>query len=135
MTAKKISLEPLMAASIGDMPSSTFLKMFSVTTIPSSTTKPVAKTIANSVSTFTEKPHKYMMKNVAINDTGMSISGRKAIDQSRKNKKIIKITKITEISNVSATSTIDFLMKTVLSKATLSLMSFGKSFWKPSYCL
>ena len=89
ITAKKISFEPLIAASIGDIPSSTFLKMFSVTTIPSSTTNPVAKTIANSVKTLIEKPHKYMIKNVAINETGISINGRNAIDQSLKNKKIM----------------------------------------------
>ncbi|MNE33639.1 hypothetical protein D3C80_1273220 [compost metagenome] len=85
ITAKKISFEPLIAASIGDMPSSTFLKIFSVTTIPSSTTKPVAKTIAKSVNTLIENPKSHMMKNVAINETGMSISGRKAIDQFLKN--------------------------------------------------
>ncbi|MNE09035.1 hypothetical protein D3C80_1017000 [compost metagenome] len=75
-----------MAASIGDIPSSTFLKIFSVTTIPSSTTRPVASTIARSVSTFIEKPKSHIMKNVAINDTGISINGLKAIAQSLKNK-------------------------------------------------
>jgi len=132
ITAKNISFEPLIAASIGDIPSSTFLKMFSVTTIPSSTTNPVAKTMANSVKTLIEKPHKYMMKNVAINETGISIKGRNAIDQSLKNKKIMMITKITEIANVSATSTTDFLMKIVLSKAISNLMSLGKSFFNLS---
>jgi hypothetical protein len=87
ITAKKISFEPLIAASIGDIPSSTFLKIFSVTTIPSSTTNPVAKTMAKRVKTFTENPHKYMMKNVAIKETGISINGLNAIDQSLKNKK------------------------------------------------
>ncbi|MNE17695.1 hypothetical protein D3C81_1545030 [compost metagenome] len=86
ITAKKISFEPFNAASIGDMPSSTFLKMFSVTTIPSSTTSPVANTIASRVSTLIEKPKMYMIKKVAINETGISNSGRKAIPQSRKKK-------------------------------------------------
>ena len=86
ITAKKISLDPLMAASIGVMPSSTFLKIFSVTTIPSSTTSPVARTIANKVNTFIEKPKSHMIKNVAINETGISINGLKAIAQSLKNK-------------------------------------------------
>ena len=128
ITAKKISLEPLIAASIGDIPSSTFLKIFSVTTIPSSTTNPVAKTMAKSVNTFTENPHKYMMKKVAINETGISINGRNAIDQSLKNKKIINTTKTIDIKSVSATSTIDFLMNIVLSKTMLSFISLGKSF-------
>jgi len=73
-----------------------------------------------------------MMKNVAINETGISIKGRNAIDQSLKNKKIIMITKTTEIANVSATSTTDFLMKTVLSKAMSNLISLGKSFFNLS---
>src|SRR5690606_17077515 len=84
ITAKKISLEPFIAASIGDIPSSTFLNIFSVTTIPSSTTNPVANTIASKVSTLMEKPQRYMIKKVAIKDTGISINGRNAIDQSRK---------------------------------------------------
>lgn len=82
--------------------------MFSVTTIPSSTTNPVAKTIAKSVNTLMEKPHKYMMKKVAINETGISIKGRNAMDQSLKNRKIMIITKTTEMASVSATSTTDF---------------------------
>jgi phage tail sheath protein FI len=65
----------------------------------------VAKTIANKVNTLIEKPHKYIIKNVAINETGISIKGRNAIDQSLKNKKIIISTRITEINKVSATST------------------------------
>src|SRR5690606_17774277 len=84
ITAKKISLAPFIAASNGDIPSSTFLYIFSVTTIPSSTTKPVAKTIANKVSTLMENPIKYITKNVAIKETGMSINGLKAILQSLK---------------------------------------------------
>src|SRR5690606_16104966 len=84
ITAKNISFEPFIAASIGDIPSSTFLNIFSVTTIPSSTTSPVASTIANNVKTLIEKPHKYIIKKVAIKETGISTKGRKAIDQFRK---------------------------------------------------
>ena len=135
ITAKKISFEPLIAASMGDMPSSTFLKMFSVTTIPSSTTNPVANTMANSVKTLIENPHKYMMKNVAINDTGISISGRNAMAQFLKNKKMIKTTSMIDINNVSATSTTDFLMNNVLSSAISNLISEGRSFLSWSYCL
>ena len=86
ITAIKISFEPFIAASSGDKPSSIFLKIFSVTTIPSSTTKPVASTIASNVNTFTEKPIKYMTKKVPIKETGMSINGRIATPQSLKNK-------------------------------------------------
>jgi hypothetical protein len=57
------------------------LKIFSVTTIPSSTM--VASTIASNVNTFIEAKN-HMIKKVAINDTGISINGLKAIAQSLK---------------------------------------------------
>jgi hypothetical protein len=58
--------------------------MFSVTTMPSSTTRPVANTIPSNVSTLMVKPQRYMIKKVPISDTGMSINGRKAMAQLRK---------------------------------------------------
>src|SRR5690606_9602510 len=84
ITAKNISFEPLRAASIGDIPSSTFLNIFSVTTIPSSTTSPVASTIASNVSTLIENPKMYIIKKVAISDTGISSNGLNAMAQSLK---------------------------------------------------
>ena len=54
--------------------------------MPSSTTNPVASTIANKVKTFIVNPKMYMMKNAPISETGISIKGRKAINQSLKNK-------------------------------------------------
>src|SRR5690606_15567556 len=104
ITAKNISLDPFTAACIGCIPSSTFLYMFSVTTIPSSTTSPVASTMAKSVRTFTEKPKIHMIKNVKIKETGISIKGRKARDHFLKNRNITKITSVMEIRRVSATS-------------------------------
>ena len=117
ITAKKISFEPLIAASFGDIPSSIFLKMFSVTTIPSSTTKPVAKTIASNVKILIENPARYMIKNAPINETGISINGRNAMSQSRKKRKIISTTNKKAMSNVSSTSVIEVLIKRVLSNA------------------
>jgi hypothetical protein len=58
------------------MPSSSFLKMFSVTTIPSSTTRPVARTIASKVKTLIEKPEMYIIKKQETREIGMSIKGR-----------------------------------------------------------
>src|SRR5690606_33975292 len=133
ITAKKISFEPLIAAEIGDMPSSTFLNIFSVTTIPSSTTKPVASTIANNVNTLIEKPQRYMIKNVAISDTGISTSGRKAMDQLRKNMYIINTTSIMAMISVSTTSRTDFFIKRVLSMAIFNSKPSGKSFNNRSY--
>ena len=128
-TAKKISFEPLIAASRGLIPSSIFLKIFSVTTMPSSTTKPVASTIANRVNILIEKPNMYMIKNAPINETGISISGRNAISQSRKNRKIINTTNKNAIKRVSPTSVIDLRINFVLSSAISSLISLGTSFF------
>ena len=86
MTAKKISLDPSLAAVHLSMPCSIFLYIFSVTTIPSSTTSPVASTSDKRVSTLIEKPAMYMIKNAPTNATGISISGLNAIDHSLKNK-------------------------------------------------
>ena len=54
--------------------------------MPSSTTKPVASTIPNSVKMLILKSATYMMKNAPISETGISIRGRMAISQSRKKK-------------------------------------------------
>jgi len=64
-----------------------------------------------------EKPKRYIMKKVDINETGISISGLKAILQSRKNKKMIRITSISEIRMVSETSVTERLIKIVVSMA------------------
>ena len=104
ITAKKISLLPSLAASFKGKPSSNFLNIFSVTTIPSSTTKPVANTIANKVSTLIEKPARYIMKKVAIKEIGISISGLIAINQFLKKKNITSTTKANEMKIVSFTS-------------------------------
>ena len=123
ITAKNISLLPSTAASLMGMPFSNLLNMFSVTTIPSSTTKPVAKTMANKVSMLIEKPEKYMIENVAIKEIGISINGRIAINQSLKKKKITNTTNVKDITSVSFTSLIDFRILTVLSSNTLISIS------------
>jgi hypothetical protein len=66
ITAKNISLLPSTAACRMGIPFSNLLKMFSVTTIPSSTTRPVANTIPSKVNTLMENPAKYITKKVAI---------------------------------------------------------------------
>ena len=104
ITAKNISLLPSNAALLMGKPNSSFLNIFSVTTMPSSTTSPVASTIPSSVSTFMENPKMYITKNVAINDIGISIMGRIAISQFLKKKKITSTTSVKEIRSVSSTS-------------------------------
>src|SRR5664279_4433798 len=106
------------------MPLSNFLKIFSVTTIPSSTTSPVARTIARRVSIFIENPKRYIIKKVDINDIGMSIRGRRAISQLQKNKKITIITIDNAIARVCFTSVNDFRTLLVLSIRVVKTVSY-----------
>src|SRR5690348_995483 len=108
ITAKNISLLPSNAACFTGIPFSNFLKIFSVTTMPSSTTSPVASTIASSVNIFTVNPATYIIKNVDTSEIGISINGRSAISQSRKNKNITNTTSANAIPIVSSTSASDW---------------------------
>src|SRR5450432_2540388 len=115
ITAKKISLLPSSAALRMGMPSSSFRKIFSVTTMPSSTTKPVASTIPSKVKILIEKPDMYMIKKVATSEMGISINGRTAINQLRKKMKITSTTSVKAMMSVSFTSAKDCRMVAVLS--------------------
>ena len=82
----------------------------------SSTTKPIAKTIANNVSVFIVKPKTVNAANVPSNETGTASSG---ITVARKLCRKIKITSTTRTNaskNVCATSLIDAVINSVLSK-------------------
>ena len=129
ITAKNISLLPSNAACFMGSPSSSFLKIFSVTTIPSSTTNPVANTIPSNVRILMENPEIYITKNVATKEIGISIKGRIAVSQSRKKKKITSTTNAKEINNVSSTSLIDLRMFCVLSSNTFISISDLLSFF------
>ena len=123
ITAKNISLLPSSAACFIGKPCSSFLKIFSVTTMPSSTTNPVASTIPSNVRMLIENPETYMIKKVAIKEIGISINGRIAISQSRKNTNITSITKIKAMMSVSFTSLIECRILTVLSMNKFISMS------------
>ena len=132
ITAKNISLLPSMAACLIGIPFSNLLKIFSVTTMPSSTTSPVASTMASSVKILMENPEKYIIKKVATSEIGMSISGRIAINQSLKKKKITSTTSVKEIINVSSTSLSDLRILVVLSNNTFISISVLLVFFIPS---
>src|SRR6476646_11147694 len=59
---------------------------FSITTIASSTTNPVASVIPNSVSVLIENPKRFTKINVPINDTGIVIAGINVLRQSCRNR-------------------------------------------------
>ncbi len=107
ITAKPISLLPLIAAINGFSPISNLLMIFSNTTIESSTTNPMAKTKPKSVRVLSEKPSNDMTKKeetiaIGIVNAGISV----ALPEPTK-KKITNNTTAIEINNAEVTSLID----------------------------
>ena len=104
--------------------------MFSSITMASSTTKPMAKTKANSVKVLIVKPARAMMANVPIKLTGMVMIGMIEARKVLRKTKITKATKITASTMVLKTLLMDLSMKTELSLATLMAKSAGISCFK-----
>src|SRR3546814_11755100 len=69
-------------------PSSMWRAMFSIMTIASSTTKPVAMVSAIRVRFLTLNPARYMMPKVPTSDSGTTTLGIKVAVQLRKNTKV-----------------------------------------------
>lgn len=75
-TAPVIWVIAFCVAAFGSRCSSLMMRStFSITTIASSTTMPIASTIANSVSWLMVKPITYMPKNVPSSATGITRVG------------------------------------------------------------
>src|SRR3546814_10108611 len=96
--------------------------MFSSITIASSTTSPIASTIASNVRVLMVKPNAYIRPNAPISETGIVTSGISVARQLRRNRKITMTTSSTASNTVLNTSSIDFSMKIVLSNAMAIFM-------------
>ena len=92
--------------------------MFSITTMASSTTSPVASTMPNSVSVLMEKSSSLMNANVPTSDTGMVTAGIRVLRQSCRNTNITSMTKTMASTSVFSTSRMDSPTNVVVSKAT-----------------
>ena len=101
---------------------------FSITTMASSTTRPVASVIPNKVSELIEKSKTLMNANVPTSETGMVIAGIIVARQSRRNKKMTAITMRMASSKVLTTSRMESPTTVVVSKATTYLMPGGNAF-------
>ena len=95
ITAKAISLEPFRAALKGVSPSSMWRKMFSSTTMESSTTRPMASTSDSKVSVLMLNPAAAMSENTPIRLTGMVISGMIEARSVRRKRKTTRATSAT----------------------------------------
>src|ERR1700719_2098749 len=126
-TAPATSFMAAEAALCGSvMPSAMCRSTFSMTTIASSTTSPVASVMPNSVNVLIENPKALIKMKVPTSDTGMVIAGINVLRQSCKNKKITAITSAIACSSVIITSRIDSLTTLVVSKATAYFSPGGK---------
>ena len=97
------------------MPSSMWRKMFSSTTIASSTTRPIASTIASSVSVLIVKPNSAISANAPISATGIVTSGMIVARKLRRKKKITSTTSTTASAIVRNTDLIERSMNTDVS--------------------
>src|ERR1700680_265582 len=117
-TAPATSFMATEAALCGSvMPSTMCRSTFSITTIASSTTSPVASVMPNSVNVLIENPKALMKIKVPTRDTGMVIAGINVLRQSCKNKKMTAITSPMACSSVISTSRIDSLTTLLVSKS------------------
>ena len=98
--------------------------MFSITTIASSTTSPVASVMPKSVRVLIEKPNSLTNVNVPMSDTGIVIAGIKVVFQFWRNRNMTRMTSAIASSSVVMTSLIDWDTTRVVSNA-ISIFSPG----------
>ncbi len=88
---------------------------FSTTTIASSTNRPMARTIANMVSILMEKPKKSRTAKVPRSTTGTAIVGISVARRLPRKSHITRKTRKIAMMRVLTTSSMDTLMKGVVS--------------------
>ena len=130
MTAPSTSRMASEAACLAVRPYSWMWRwMFSITTIASSTTMPVARTMPNSVSVLMEKPISLMNANVPTSETGIVIVGMIVLRQSCRNRNITSTTRPMASSRVMTTSRIESFTTVAVSNDSWYFMPGGKFFW------
>ena len=99
---------------------------FSITTIASSTTSPMAKTIAKSVNVFIVKSSTWKAASVPISETGTASKGMSVARQLCRKMNITSTTSANASKNVSSTSFMEARMYCVLSTTSMYFISGGK---------
>ena len=93
------------AATAGDTPSLAMMRStFSITTIASSTTMPIASTRPNNVSRLIEKPSTCIPKKAPMTETGTASTGMSVARQLCKKTKTTKVTSSMASNSVFTTS-------------------------------
>src|SRR5277367_1746297 len=101
---------------------------FSITTMASSTTSPVANVIPKRVRELIENPKILMNANVPTSETGIVMAGITVARQSSRKRKITAITIRIASSRVETTSLTESPMTVVVSKAMTYFMPGGNDF-------
>src|ERR1700722_10039959 len=99
--------------------------MFSITTIASSTTKPVEIVRAINERLSTLYPHKYMTPKVATSETGTTTAGINVARGLRRRRNTTSITRAMATSMVRSISKTDERIVVVRSSTTVMLMAAG----------
>ena len=99
---------------------------FSITTMASSTTRPIASTMANSVRVLMLNPSATKLAKVPIRDTGIASTGISVARQLCKKRNTMRITSIKASLKVLITSVTDSLIYSVLSITGINTKSSGK---------
>ena len=126
-TAPKTSRIASIEARRADFPYSLMCRsMFSITTMASSTTMPVARTMPKSVRVLIEKSKTLMNANVPTSETGMVIVGMIVLRQFWRNRNITRTTRPIASASVMSTSLIDSRTTATLSNASRHSSPGGK---------
>src|ERR1019366_9442186 len=121
-TVERISLAPRNAAAKGSIPPSIWRVMFSITTIASSTTKPVDTVSAINDRLSRVYPNRYITAKVPTSDVGTATAGISVARGFRKNRNTTMITSAIEIISVRSTVFTDALIVVVRSMTTVESM-------------
>ena len=101
--------------------------MFSMTTIASSTTSPVASVSPKRVSVLIEKPKSFTKAKVPSSETGMVMAGMSVDRSVCRKRKMVAMTRTMACRSVTTTSLIDALTGAVVSKAVSQTSPGGNS--------
>ena len=119
-TVKPISCAPFNVAANGSMPSSRCRVMFSITTMASSTTKPVEIVSAISERLSRLYPHRYITAKVPMRETGTATAGISVARPFRRKTNTTMMTSTIESIRVCCTSFTDARIVVVRSRTIQS---------------
>ncbi len=101
--------------------------MFSITTMASSTTKPVAMVSAISVRLLIEKPARYITPKVPTSDSGTATLGIRVAETLRRNRKVTITTSAIASISSNCTSVTEARMVVVRSDSTFTSSVAGSA--------